>query len=55
MTASVLRAWKRRGCCPVPVHLIHEIHRTFEDIDQMEKELKKAAKAIECAKDLASA
>lgn len=36
-------------------HLADEIRRTFEDIDQMEKELKKAATAIECAKDLASA
>jgi hypothetical protein len=35
--------------------LADEIRRTFEDIDQMEKELKKAATAIECAKDLASA
>jgi hypothetical protein len=35
--------------------LADEIRRTFEDIDQMEKELKKAAKAIECAKELASA
>jgi hypothetical protein len=34
--------------------LADEIRRTFEDIDQMEKELKKAAKAIECAADLAS-
>jgi hypothetical protein len=35
--------------------LADEIRRTFEDIDQMEKELKKAAKAIECAKELATA
>jgi hypothetical protein len=35
--------------------LADEVRRTFEDIDQMEKELKKAAKAIECAKELASA
>src|ERR1700677_2447361 len=32
--------------------LANEICRTFEDIDHIEKELKKAAKAIECLKDL---
>jgi hypothetical protein len=35
--------------------LADEVRRTFGDIDEMEKELKKAAKAIESAKDLASA
>jgi hypothetical protein len=35
--------------------LAGQICETFEDIDQMERELKKAAKAIECAKELASA
>ncbi len=36
-------------------HLADEIRRTFIDIDEMEKELKKAAKAIESAKELALA
>jgi len=36
-------------------HLAEEIRRTFVDIDEMEKELKKAAKAIESAQELASA
>jgi hypothetical protein len=35
--------------------LAEEVRRTFADIDEMEKELKKAAKAIESAKDLAAA
>jgi hypothetical protein len=35
--------------------LAEEVRRTFVDIDEMEKELKKAAKAIESAKELASA
>jgi hypothetical protein len=34
--------------------LAEEIRRTFVEIDEMEKELKKAAKAIEAAKELAS-
>ena len=34
--------------------LAEEIRRTFVDIDEMEKELKKAAKAIESAKELAA-
>jgi hypothetical protein len=36
-------------------HLADEIRRTFVDIDEMEKELKKAAKAIDSAKELALA
>jgi hypothetical protein len=36
-------------------HLADEIRRTFVDIDEMEKELKKAANAIESAKEMASA
>ena len=35
--------------------LAEEVRRTFVDIDEMEKELKKAAKAIESAQELASA
>jgi hypothetical protein len=35
--------------------LAEEVRRTFTDLDEMERELKKAAKAIDCAKDLASA
>jgi len=35
-------------------HLAEEIRRTFVDIDEMERELKKAAKAIESAKELAT-
>jgi hypothetical protein len=35
--------------------LAGQVCKTFEDIDQMEKELKKASKAIECAKELTSA
>ncbi len=35
--------------------LADEVRRTFTDLDEMERELKKAAKAIDCAKDLASA
>jgi hypothetical protein len=34
--------------------LAEEVKRTFVEIDEMEKELKKAAKAIESAKELAS-
>jgi hypothetical protein len=36
-------------------HLAEELRRTFVDIDEMEKELKKAAKAIESAQELATA
>jgi hypothetical protein len=35
--------------------LAEEVRWTFTDLDEMERELKKAAKAIDCARDLASA
>ena len=35
--------------------LAEEVRRTFTDLDEMDRELKNAAKAIDCAKDLASA